>query len=67
MIARAADAGQLTGFARPLQRADEHERERSAAQRWPQEFREPAPVVGQRDVRRAGVPPIQSSTRSRRA
>src|SRR5215470_10395726 len=54
------DAGQLTGFARPLQRADEHERKRSAAQGGPQEFREPAPVVGQRNVRRAGVPAVQA-------
>jgi hypothetical protein len=29
------EAGQLTRLARPLQRADEHERERAAAQRWP--------------------------------
>ena len=57
---RLADPGSLTRFARPLQRADEHQREHPTAQRRAQELDEPAPVVGQGDVRRARVATIQA-------
>src|SRR4030095_13904919 len=55
-----AQTGQLAGLPRPSQRADQDERETSPRQARPQLLGQSTPVIGERDVRRAGVPPAQA-------
>ena len=60
MAARVAEAGKRAGLPRPLQRTDEHETECLLGQHGPQLLGEASPVVGQRDIGRAGVLPAQA-------
>src|SRR5262249_47432781 len=50
----------LTGLSRTLQWADEHQRKGSSGECRLQKLRELAPIVRQRDVRGACMPPIQA-------
>jgi hypothetical protein len=55
-----AKVGQLAGLPRPLSGTDEHERECLLCERRGEPLAQPTPVVGQRDVRRAGVLPTEA-------
>ena len=55
-----AKVGQFAGLSRPLSRTDEHERERFPCEHRGEPLGQPAPVIGQRDVGRAGVLPTET-------